>query len=55
MTKREEMELAHVLVEIGTTIYYIQKKTYALAKGKAESAAKRLRFLLKVQGEDERP
>ena len=54
MTKKEASEVAHVLVEIGNAIYYFQKKSYTLARGAMDGAGKRLRFLLKVEGEDEK-
>ena len=53
MTKPEAQELAYALTDLGDAIASMQKKEYAIAKLRAVSAAKRVRFLLGVAGEDE--
>ena len=53
MTKEEERELAHILATIGGTLHYVQK-SLQLVKTDLEKATKRLRFLLKVEGKDEK-
>jgi hypothetical protein len=54
MTKAEERDLAHVLVELGTAVYHIQKKNCELARKKLDEATHRLRRMLKVEGDDEK-
>lgn len=53
MTKPEAQELAYVLVDLGDAIASVNRKVYAITKVRVASAAKRVRFLLGVAGEDE--
>ena len=53
MTKDQEKELAYVLVDLGDALASIRRKILPAAKIRVESAAKRVRFLLQVQGKDE--
>lgn len=54
MTKDEAREAAHVLVELGDALAAMQKKVYVVAKERVQNAARRLRFMLKVEGDDEK-
>lgn len=47
-------ELAYALTELGDCMAAMNKKVYPVAKDRVVSAARRLRFMLEVEGKDER-
>lgn len=54
MTKSEQQELAYALTELGDAMGCIKRKAYLPAYTRMERAAKRIRKLLGVEGEDEK-
>jgi len=53
MTRDEEKELAYALTDLGDAMASLHRKIYKAAEIRVVSAAKRLRFLLGVQGKEE--
>ena len=47
-------ELAYALTELGDAQAAMSKKVYPVARDRVVSAARRIRFMLEVQGDDER-
>lgn len=47
-------EIALALTELGDALASLRAKVYAVTQARIASAAKRLRFLLRVEGEEER-
>lgn len=54
MTKAEAQELAMILTILGDAIGCLNKRVYSLTSTRLAEATKRIRKLLRVEGEDEK-
>jgi hypothetical protein len=54
VTKNEAQELAYALTELGDAMGCLNRKVYSLVSTRMAQAAKRIRKLLHVEGEDEK-